>query len=52
MVPAGGLEPPHPAKDFGFKDHCVYHSAMRARQLFTITRSRKQVAQLLLQAAV
>lgn len=31
MVPAGGLEPPHPAKDFGFKDHCVYHSAMRAR---------------------
>jgi hypothetical protein len=24
VVPATGLEPAHPAKDFGFKDHCVY----------------------------
>ena len=31
MVPAAGLEPARPAEDFGFKDRCVYHSAMRAR---------------------
>jgi hypothetical protein len=27
-----GLAPTHPAKDFGFKDRCVYCSAMRAQR--------------------
>lgn len=43
-MPAGGLEPPHPAKDFGFKDHCVYHSAMRALALAKSTLSILQGA--------
>jgi chaperonin cofactor prefoldin len=33
MVPTVGFEPTHPAKDFGFKDRCVYRSAMQALTL-------------------
>ena len=42
VVPAAGFEPARPAEDFGFKDRCVYHSAMRAPILLELDSSNSQ----------